>query len=93
MKLKFKSKGTRSLSDIYQRSDVAIVEPSGYEEAVADKIWVTLVKEELEMFLVYRPIRRRTLPVKWIYRTRVNPDVSINKHKVRLVVKGYEQMY
>jgi hypothetical protein len=29
--------------------------------------------------------------VKWIFKTKLNADGSINKHKARLVVKGYSQ--
>jgi len=32
------------------------------------------------------------IDVKWVYRTKLNPDGSIHKHKARLVVKGYSQM-
>ena len=32
-------RGTRSLSDIYQRCNIAIIEPARYEEAAADKKW------------------------------------------------------
>ena len=35
----------------------------------------------------------KTLGVKWFYKTKLNPDGSINKHKAKLVVKGYEQMF
>jgi len=31
--------------------------------------------------------------VKWIFRTKLNADSTINKHKARLVVKGYAQIY
>jgi hypothetical protein len=31
--------------------------------------------------------------VKWVFRTKFNPDGSINKHKARLVVKGYSQIF
>lgn len=31
--------------------------------------------------------------MKWVFRTKLNPDGSINKHKVKLVVKGYAQIY
>ena len=36
---------------------------------------------------------QKTLGVKWVYKTKLNPDGSINKHKAKLVVKGYEQMF
>lgn len=29
--------------------------------------------------------------VKWVYKTKLNPDGTISKHKARLVVKGYSQ--
>jgi len=39
----------RSLSDIYQRCNVVIMEPAGYEEAATDKKWIDAMKEELNM--------------------------------------------
>ena len=43
--------------------------------------------------LVDRPSHKKPIGVKWVYRTKLNPDGSINKYKARLVVKGYEQMF
>jgi transposase InsO family protein len=42
-------RGTRSLSDIYQRCNVAIMEPAGYAEAANDKKWINAMEEELKM--------------------------------------------
>ena len=33
--------------------------------------------------LVPRPINRKVLKGKWVYKTKLNPDNSINKYKAR----------
>jgi len=93
-------KGTRLLLDIYQRCNIAFYEPAGYEEALKDSKWKKAMEEELSMIqknntwaLVDRPEDRKVIGVKWIYRTKLNADNSINKHKARLVVKGYAQIF
>jgi hypothetical protein len=93
-------RGTRSLSDIYQRCNVAIMEPAGYAEAANDKKWINAMEEELKMIeknqtwkLVDRPDHKKAIGVKWVYRTKLNPDGSVNKYKARLVVKGYAQIF
>ena len=57
------------------------------------------MKEELKMFekndtweLVDRPQHKQPIGVKWVYRTKLNADGSINKYKARLVVMGYAQV-
>lgn len=91
---------TRLLSDIYQRCNVAVCEPVGYSEAKNDENWVAAMKEELFMIeknktweLVDQPQDRKVIGLKWVFRTKLNPDGSVNKHKVRLVVKGYAQIF
>lgn len=97
--------GTRSLADIYQRSkvvvcNIAICEPASFEEAAMDQKWFAAMQEELSMIeknqtweLVPRPHDRNVIGVKWVFRTKLNPNGSINKHKARLVVKGYSQIF
>ena len=39
--------------------------------------------------LVKKPDHRKVIGLKWVYKTKLNSDGSINKHKAKLVVKGY----
>jgi len=91
-------RGTRSLSDIYSRCNVAEAEPIDFKEAINSQVWIAAMKEELTMIeknetwmLVDRPVHKKVIGVKWIFKTKLNADGSINKHKARLVVKGYSQ--
>ena len=40
-----------------------------------------------------KPLHKKAIGVKWVYRTKQNSDGSINKYKARLVVKGYAQVF
>lgn len=91
-------RGTRTIADIYQRCNVAIVEPSNFEEAAKEECWNKAIEVEMEMIhkndtweLVDKPVNRKIIGVKWVFRTKNNADGSLNKHKARLVVKGYSQ--
>jgi hypothetical protein len=42
-------RGTRSLEDVYQRSNVALCEPEGYEEAKQSPEWQKAMQEEISM--------------------------------------------
>ncbi|KAA0061159.1 Retrovirus-related Pol polyprotein from transposon TNT 1-94 [Cucumis melo var. makuwa] len=93
-------RGTRLLSDIYERCNVAVCEPENYAEAKKNQRWVAAMEKELSMIeknktwiLVDRPQDRKVIGVKWVFRTKLNADGSINKHKARLVVKGYAQIF
>ncbi|KAA0040677.1 pol protein [Cucumis melo var. makuwa] len=93
-------RGTRLLSDIYERCNVSVCEPANYAEVKKDQRWVAAMEEELSMveknktwILVDRPQDRKVIGVKWVFRTKLNADGSINKHKAKLVVKGYAQIF
>lgn len=93
-------RGTRPISDIYERCNITVSEPEDYEEAKKDQRWIAAMKEELSMIeknktwiLVERPQDRKVTGVKWVYRTKLFADGSVNKHKARLVVKGYAQVF
>ncbi|KAG8488558.1 hypothetical protein CXB51_016286 [Gossypium anomalum] len=85
-------RGIRTIADIYQRCDVAIVEPSNFEEDAKNKTWKKAMEAELEMIhkndtwdLVDRPDHKKVIGVKWVFRAKYNADGSLNKHKARLV--------
>lgn len=42
--------------------------------------------------LVDKPKDRKIVGLKWVFKTKHNPDNSINKYKASLVVTGYEQI-
>ena len=93
-------KGTRSLSNIYQRCNVEMFQPRDFWEAKKDPNWIVAMKEELSMIkknqtwqLVKRSTDRKLIGIKWVFRTKLNDDGSINKHKAILVVKGYAQIF
>ena len=93
-------RGTKLLSNIYQSCNVPVLEPAEFEEAKHDLKWIDAMKEELRMIeknqtweLVDMPTHKKPIGVKWVYRTKLNADGTINKHKARLVVKGYAQIF
>ena len=42
-------------------------------------------------WLVGKQGNKNIIGVKWIFITKLNADGSINKHKAKLVAKGYSQ--
>jgi hypothetical protein len=93
-------RGTRSLAEIYESSNIAICEPAEFEEVVKKSEWIEAMHEELRMIekndtwvLMDKPLHKKAIGVKWVYRTKQNSDGSINKYKARLGVKGYDQVF
>ncbi len=43
--------------------------------------------------LVGKQLHKKTTGVKWVYKTKLNADGSVNKYKTRLIVKGYAQLF
>jgi len=80
---------TRSLSDVYERSNIVVYETVEFEEAIKNDKWIEAMKEELRMIekndtwmLVDKPLQKKITGVKWVYKTKLNVDGSINKYKV-----------
>ncbi|CAL9010567.1 unnamed protein product [Prunus brigantina] len=88
----------KSLSEVYAQCKMSIIEPESYNQAAKDEACNKAMSEEISMIeknstweLVDRPSSKPIVGVKWIYKTKLNLDGSIQKHKGRLVAKGYTQ--
>ncbi|GKU88999.1 hypothetical protein SLEP1_g3199 [Rubroshorea leprosula] len=89
---------TKSLEEIYEQCSFTIDEPSNYAEPSKHEEWRNAMQEELIAIekngtwsLTPKPKDKNAIGVKWVYKSKLNADGSLNKHKARLVVKGYAQ--
>ena len=71
-------------------------DPIKYEEAVKEIKWKTAMDREIEMIeknqtwsLVELPENAKCIGVKWIFKTKLNERGEVEKHKARLVARGY----
>ncbi|KAI5322684.1 hypothetical protein L3X38_031756 [Prunus dulcis] len=88
----------RKLDDILAQCNLCTMEPEKFEEAVKEESWLKAMKDELNMIeknktweLVDRPMEKPVIGVKWVFKTKLNLDGSVQKNKARLVAKGYSQ--
>ncbi|KAL4285133.1 hypothetical protein GQ457_16G021100 [Hibiscus cannabinus] len=90
---------TISLASVYERCNLVFAEPTSFNDAAKVPEWIDAIKSEISAiekngtwFLTNLPSGKHAIGVKWVYRTKFNPDGTIFKHKARLVVKGYAQI-
>jgi histone deacetylase 1/2 len=69
------------------------VEPVNFKDAL-QSVWKQAMMEILKSIeknqtwqLVKFPEEKKTIDLKWVIKTKLNPDGSISKHKVRLVAR------
>ncbi|KAG8480142.1 hypothetical protein CXB51_024952 [Gossypium anomalum] len=53
---------------------------------------MNMIQKNQTWDLVDRP-EKKVIGVRWVFRAKFNADGSLNKHKAKLVVKGYSQQY
>ena len=56
------------------------------------KVETNAIEKNKTRRLVDLPPRKEAIGLKWVYRSKFNADGSLQKHKGRLVVKGYAQV-
>eukprot|EP00253_Pinus_taeda_P015702 PITA_15702 len=90
------NEGMNSLFALYCHVD----DPIHFEDVIKDKKWIESMDEEMNAIernktwdLVELPKGKEVIGVKWVYKTKSNVEGKIERHKARLVVKGYKQQY
>ena len=75
-------------------------EPISFQEAIANKKWKDAMDEEIRAIekndtweLTKLPKRHKPIGVKWVYKTKRKANGDVERHKARLVVKGYSQRH
>lgn len=90
----------RSLADLYETCGFALMvaDPVTFEEAQRQDKWVKAMREEIcainknnTWLLCELPAGKRAIGLKWIYKTKYGSNGEVQRHKARLVVKGYSQ--
>ena len=88
--------------DRYGQWVMVAEEPTSYKEAMKankDK-WQAAMDQEFESLqknavwdLVPLPEGRKQVGSKWVYKTKLSADGSVERHKARLVAQGFSQKY
>ena len=73
-------------------------DPVTFEDAAQDGRWVQAMDEEIHSIeknntweITSLPKGKKSIGVKWVYKTKYQPDGQVDRLKARLVVKGYKQ--
>nr|GEX64338.1 hypothetical protein [Tanacetum cinerariifolium] len=77
---------------------LSLVEPKNYKQALEHSCWIEAMEEEIHEFecldvwiLVPCPDNIFIIPLKWIFKIKLDDYGDVLKNKARLVVKGYRQ--
>ena len=75
-------------------------DPVYFKHAVKHSHWVTAMNKELDALeqndtwaITQLPPGKTAIGCKWLYKTKYNPDGSIERHKFRLVILGCRQQF
>jgi Reverse transcriptase (RNA-dependent DNA polymerase) len=93
----------RDLRDLYETTgevhQVCLLDDAetiSFEEAVRDIKWKAAMDEKMKAIeknetweMTNLPTGHKPIGVKWVYKKKITPQDTIERHKARLVVKGY----
>nr|GEX54536.1 hypothetical protein [Tanacetum cinerariifolium] len=81
-------------------TDLIHQDPVHYEDAAKDEKWkkamdleILAIEKNQTWQLVDLPKGAKCIGVKWVFKTKLNERGEIEKHKARLVARGYGQEY
>lgn len=89
-------KGMRHFVNIFKRHNVVISDLVTFNEASQHEIWRNTMEIEISMInknLTWKLVdkldgkKKNTIGVRWNFKIKYNTNGSVNKHKIRLVVK------
>nr|AEJ72555.1 putative retroelement polyprotein [Malus domestica] len=93
------SRVSSSHADILSKIS-ASSEPSSFQEANSQLIWQTAMDEELRALnenktwsITKLPKGMRAVGCRWVYKTKFKSDGLVERHKARLVARGFTQTY
>ncbi|KAL6347067.1 hypothetical protein AAG906_012318 [Vitis piasezkii] len=79
---------------------LAIQEPRGFKSAAKHPEWLSAIDDEIQALkkkytwnLVRRPINHNVVGCRWIFKTKLHVNGSIESHKARLMAKGFSQIH
>lgn len=77
---------------------ISLKEPKNIREAMAENPWIEAMQEELLQYLLHdswelveRPLDKRVLDLKWLWKNKLDEEMTVIRNKARLVAKGYPQ--
>jgi hypothetical protein len=88
------------LDDFEQHNLFALMscQPTSFKEEAKEPHWVQAMNQQIDSIeknktwdLVDFPSHKKSIGVKWVYKTKLNEKGQIEKHKARLVSKGFSQ--
>ena len=77
---------------------ISLKEPKNIREAMAENPWIEAMQEEFLQYLLHdswelveRPLDKRVLDLKWLWKNKLDEEMTVIRNKARLVAKGYPQ--